>query len=274
MRSYICRTCGTQYSTSPESPESCAICNEERQYVHPDGQTWTTLEELRDGKQYQNKLVSLEKGLTSITTTPSFAIGQSAYLVETNPFCLLWDCIPFLDEDTIKSIKEKGGLDAIALSHPHYYSTQVEWAEIFDCPIYIHEDDQEWVQRPSDRIVFWSGDVLELHKGLTIHRLGGHYRGGAVLHWADGNEGKGILLTGDIIQVVSDHRWVSFMYSYPNLIPLPASKVKQIAEQVKSIPFDRIYNAFHKCVREDANGAVQRSAERYVAALVGKLFKT
>lgn len=274
MQHYLCRTCGTQYSASLEPPESCAICNEERQYVHPDGQTWTTLEELRDGKPYQNKQVALEPGLTSITTTPSFAIGQSAYLVETNGFRLLWDCIAFLDDETMTSVKEKGGLDAIALSHPHYYSTQVEWAEAFDCPIYIHEDDQEWVQRPSDRIIFWSGDVLELHDGLTIHRLGGHYRGGAVLHWAEGNEGKGILLTGDIIQIVADQGWVSFMYSYPNLIPLPASKVKEMAAQVKPIPFDRIYHAFHKSIREDANGAVQRSAERYVAALEGKLFQT
>lgn len=271
MKSYLCCTCGTQYPALTEPQKSCVICNEERQYVHPDGQTWTTLEELRAGRQYQNKLVTLEPGLTSITTKPSFAIGQSAYIVETKDFRLLWDCIPFFDDATITSIKEMGGLDAIALSHPHYYSTQVEWAEMFDCPIYIHEDDQEWVQRSSDRIVFWSGDSLKLHNGLTIHRLGGHYRGGAVLHWA---EGKGLLLTGDIIQVVADRRWVSFMYSYPNLIPLPASKVKQIADQVKQIPFDRIYNAFHKCVREDANGAVQRSAERYVAALEGKLFQT
>ncbi|MED3420762.1 hypothetical protein P4420_28950, partial [Bacillus thuringiensis] len=94
-----------------------------------------------------------------------------------------------------------------------------------------------------------------------------------VIHWKDGNEGKGILLSGDIIQVVSDQKWVSFMYSYPNLIPLPANKVRDMAEKVKDIQFSRLYNAFHGVV-EDANKAVQRSADRYIKALQGELFHT
>lgn len=56
------------------------------------------------------------------------------------------------------------------------YSTQVEWAEAFKVPIYKHEDNKEWVMRPSDKIIFWSGDFLELHKGVVIHRLGGHFK--------------------------------------------------------------------------------------------------
>ncbi len=186
----------------------------------------------------------------------------------------MWDCITYLDPQTIQQITELGGIQAIALSHPHYYSTQVEWAEIFDVPIFIHEDDKEWVMRPSEKIIFWSGESLELHKGIVLHRLGGHFKGGAVLEWQEGNNQKGVLLTGDIIQVVADRQWVSFMYSYPNLIPLPASKVHDIAETVKELKFDRIYNAFHRVVKENANLAVQKSAERYIQALNGTLFTT
>lgn len=170
--------------------------------------------------------------------------------------------------------KRLGGIQAIALSHPHYYSAQTEWAEMFDSPIYIHEDDKQWVQRPSSRIVFWSGDSLKLSSGLTLHRLGGHFKGGAVCHWANGNKGKGILLSGDIIQVVQDRRWVSFMYSYPNLIPLPAGKVQQMADQIKNVPFNRLYNAFRRSVETSAGERVQLSAARYVEALQGTLFST
>jgi glyoxylase-like metal-dependent hydrolase (beta-lactamase superfamily II) len=138
----------------------------------------------------------------------------------------------------------------------------------------LHEDDKEWVMRPSDKIQFWSGETLGLSEGLTLHRLGGHFKGGTVLHWENGNDGKGVLLTGDIIQVVADRKWVSFMYSYPNLIPLPAKKVAEIAEKVARLKFDRLYNAFHRIVVENANESVQKSAERYIAALEGKLFTT
>ena len=271
MQHYVCTTCGVQYSPCQEPPVNCVICNEERQYVNPLGQSWTTLENLQQSKTYNNAILTEEKHLHSITTKPEFGIGQTAYLVQTDKFNLLWDCIAYIDEETVEKVNELGGIHAIALSHPHYYSTQVEWAERFDVPIYIHEDDKEWVMRPSNRILFWSGEFLKLSEDITVHRLGGHFTGGAVLHWETGDEGRGILLTGDIIQVVADQSWVSFMYSYPNLIPLPASKVKEMAERVKELKFNRLYNAFHRIVKGKANEAVQKSAKRYIDALEGKL---
>ncbi|WP_449621117.1 MBL fold metallo-hydrolase [Robertmurraya sp. Marseille-Q9965] len=270
---YICETCGVQYAGSIEIPEQCTICNEERQYVSPNGQSWTTLGKMSKNG-YKNSLNLEEPGLYSLKTTPDFGIGQTAYIVQSEGFNLMWDCITYIDEATITRIEDLGGLQAIALSHPHYYSTQVEWAEIFNAPIYIHEDDKEWVTRPSDKIIFWSGESLELDKGEVIHRLGGHFKGGSVLEWKDGNEQKGILLSGDIIQVVAGREWVSFMYSYPNLIPLPVSKVQEIAKRVNELKFDRLYNAFHRIVKEDAKNAVQKSAARYIAALNGTLFNT
>ncbi|WP_257348689.1 MBL fold metallo-hydrolase [Pseudalkalibacillus decolorationis] len=274
MSKYICTTCGVQYPESEHPPESCRICKEERQYVNPLGQDWTTLEVMQANSDFKNEIIQEEENLFSITTTPSFGIGQTAYLIRENGSNVLWDCITYLDQETIRKINELGGIDAIALSHPHYYSAQVKWAETFDAPIYIHRDDQEWVMEPSDRIEFWSDEQLEFTRGLTLHRLGGHFKGGAVLHWPNGNSGRGILITGDIIQVVADSEWVSFMYSYPNQIPLPAKKVADIAARVKDLKFHRIYNAFHKTVKTNANEAVQRSAKRYISALQGTLFKT
>ncbi len=116
------QTCGVQYAASVEEPVSCHICDEERQYVNPKGQSWTTLESLQTGDTYKNEIIEEENELYSITTKPGFAIGQTAYVVKTESYRLLWDCITYLDEMTITKIKELGGLDAIALSHPHYYS--------------------------------------------------------------------------------------------------------------------------------------------------------
>ncbi|MCK6256168.1 MBL fold metallo-hydrolase [Fictibacillus sp. KIGAM418] len=273
MELFICSTCGVQYQQSEQPPSECIICNEERQYVNPSGQKWTTLKEMR-ADDFYNTIKEDEPNLYSIHTQPDFAISQTAYLVQGEGFNLLWDCITYLDIASIEAVKQLGGIDAIALSHPHYYSSQVEWAETFNVPIYIHEDDKEWVTRTSSHIHFWSGEKLELSKGLTLHHLGGHFKGGAVLHWADGSQSKGVLLTGDVIQVVADRSWVSFMYSYPNLIPLPASVVSRIADNVKDLKFNRLYNAFHRVVQENASQAVQRSAERYIKAIQGELFTT
>jgi glyoxylase-like metal-dependent hydrolase (beta-lactamase superfamily II) len=274
MEKYICKTCGTQFPPSVYQPESCPICMEERQYVGPCGQEWTTLHEMTESQIYINEIQQEESNLYSMKTMPEFAIGQTAYLIQHNGYNLMWDCITYLDEQTIDTIKDLGGIDAIALSHPHYYSAQVEWAETFNVPIYIHEDDRKWVMRDSEHIIFWSGESHKLQDGLDIHRLGGHFKGGAVLHWKNGNQGKGVLLTGDIIQVVADSGWVSFMYSYPNLIPLPAETVERMARRIKPLLFDRIYNAFHRVIEKEADLAVQRSAKRYIKAVRGELFQT
>ena len=144
----------------------------------------------------------------------------------------------------------------------------MEWADRFDIPIYLHEADREWVMRPSERITFWSGETYPLSDGMTLLRLGGHFPGGAVLHWKQGAGGKGALLSGDIIQVAADRRWVSFMYSYPNLIPLPAAVIQRIRDTIEPYQFERLYGAwFERVVTQDAHEAVLRSAARYMRAL-------
>ncbi|MDQ6597950.1 MBL fold metallo-hydrolase [Bacillus salipaludis] len=274
MKNFICETCGVQYESSIEAPKQCLICGEERQFVSSKGQVWTTLEKLIKVGTYSNIIKLQEEGLHSIKTNPSFGIGQTAYLVQDKNYNLLWDCITYIDQSTISHINKLGGIDAIALSHPHYYSSQVEWAETFDAPIYIHEDDKEWVTRTSEKIIFWSGESLELQEGLILQRIGGHYKGGTVLEWKNGSSQKGILLSGDIVRVAADRKWVSFMYSYPNFIPLPRVTVERIADRVNDFTFNRLYDAFNLIIREDADLVVQRSAKRYIEALNGTLFNT
>ena len=140
----------------------------------------------------------------------------------------------------------------------------VEWAHAFDAPVLLHRADREWVMRPDEAIEFWDGETRELGEGLTLIRLGGHFAGGTVLHWA----AERALLAGDIVQVVQDRRWVSFMYSYPNLIPLPASEIRRIVDALDPYELDRIYGAWWgRVVAEDGKAAVRRSAERYLRAI-------
>ncbi|MEP6774190.1 MAG: MBL fold metallo-hydrolase, partial [Chloroflexota bacterium] len=162
-----------------------------------------------------------------------------------------------------------GGISAIAISHPHFYSSMVEWSKAFDnAPIYIHESNRPWVMRPDPAVNYWSSEQYRLAEGLTLVRCGGHFPGSSVLHWAGGAEGRGVLLTGDTIQVVPDRRYVSFMYSYPNLIPLNATAVRHIVDAVEPFEYDRVYSSWKdRVVKTDAKTSVQRSMERYLQAL-------
>jgi Metallo-beta-lactamase superfamily len=263
MDYFICSNCGVQYDRTRSYPEKCMICSDERQYVPASGQSWTTLERLQKAN-HKNIVTKVEENLYAIKTEPQVGIGQNAYLLKTEYGNVLWDCITFLDDETKLFIDDLGGLKGIFLSHPHYYSSIVEWADAFDCPIYIHSSDSEWVARKSDRYIFWEGESSEVNPELTVMRLGGHFDGSSVMHWNKGANGKGSLLVGDTIFIVPDPGWVSFLYSHPNRIPLASFEVERIRTKLMNINFENMYGAFGNSIKKGGKEAVMRSAERYL----------
>ena len=181
MPAFICTACGTQYPPSAAQPAQCPVCEDERQFIPPEGQSWTTLERLRIS--HHNGFRQYEPGLIGIGTHPKFAIGQRALLLCTPEGNILWDCISLIDDATVTLIKGLGGLHAIAISHPHFYTTLVDWSRAFgNVPVHLHADDSEWVRQPDSCIKSWQGERFELQKGITLVRGGGHFPGGAMLH--------------------------------------------------------------------------------------------
>jgi glyoxylase-like metal-dependent hydrolase (beta-lactamase superfamily II) len=266
MPLWTCEQCGAQFPESRAPPAECPICRDERQFVNWNGQSWLTREQLATAYRlaWRDDL-----GITGLGVEPSLAIGQRALLLREDDGCVLWDCVPLLTEQAVDHVRSLGGLKAIAVSHPHYYGAVADWSDAFGgVPIYLHGDDRAWVTRPHRAIVPWSGEALQLSDDLLLLRTGGHFAGGTVLHWRAGADGRGALLTGDIAMVAMDRRFVSFMYSYPNYIPLPAAAVRRIAETVAPLAFDRIYGAWWgRNIAAGAKEAFDASVTRYLAAL-------
>jgi hypothetical protein len=69
---------------------------------------------------------------------------------------------------------------------------------------------------------------------------------------------------------VPDRRYVSFMYSYPNLIPLSIETVQQVVAAVEPYQFDRIYGGWWgRDVMAGGKEAVLHSLERYIRYIKG-----
>lgn len=267
MTIFLCSACGTSFDEGEHLPKTCRICADERQYVPASGQAWTTMEDL--ALDHHNTWLQLEPDLIAIQTVPAFAINERALLLRTPAGNVLWDCIALLDEATNAIIHALGGLTAIAISHPHYYTTMQDWAVAFDAPIYLHPADKDWICRPSDHIRLWEDDALVLSSSVTLVHGGGHFGGGTVLHWT-GEDGHGVLLAGDIVQVTPGADHVSFMWSYPNMLPLSAAEVRSVADRLAPWRFERIYGAFsHQNVRQGGHDMVARSAHRYIERIQG-----
>lgn len=151
----------------------------------PSGHSWTSLEQLKATHKNEFKQDENDGRIWSIFSTPQVAIGQRAIFIQTESGNVLWDCISLLDQETIDFINSRGGLVAIAISHPHFYSTHLEWAREFQCPVYLAYEDQEWLNRDDqeNRRVFFKDETQNILPDVNMVKVGGHFPGSSVLHW-------------------------------------------------------------------------------------------
>ncbi|RDL33171.1 Uncharacterized protein BP5553_08610 [Venustampulla echinocandica] len=264
----ICSTCGTQFDTPASSSQltSCLICDDPRQYVPPSGQSFTTLSELRAANpQNKHEVISGDDRFLSLCTEPRVGIGQRAILIKTPVGNVLWDCITYLDSATVEWINSLGGLGAIVISHPHYYTTHLLWAEAFDCPVYVSSEDKEWLCRLDDpskpRRRFIADPELDIEikgqkTGIKILKLGGHFPGSLVCL------AYGRLLIADTLMTTpaglgdwshgpgagtgrpKGMNSYSFMWSYPNMIPLSPEELEVMWAVLKKHAFSSTHGAF------------------------------
>ncbi|KAK3636440.1 hypothetical protein LTR56_014227 [Elasticomyces elasticus] len=264
----ICVACGTQFDEPANKPlKACRICDDPRQFVPPTGQAWTSLGQMRG--QYSNKFKQVDSDwegrMWSIVTEPKFAIGQRCVLIESDDGNVLWDCITYLDEETVDFIKQKGGLEAIVISHPHYYTTHLDWAKTFDCPVYIAHDDQEWLNRDDKegRRVFINGSSEHIVGDAIAIKVGGHFPGSLVLLW-----NKKLLIADSFVTTPSalyhtdrlpGTTSYAFMWAVPNMIPLPPTELHKMWKAIKPYEFDSTHGAFvGQEVQEVQDGKVKR----------------
>ncbi|KAI9687251.1 MAG: hypothetical protein M1822_002294 [Bathelium mastoideum] len=248
----ICKTCGTQFDVTSTSPRNnCEICDDPRQFVPPEGQVWTSLKQLKkDGYTNKWQQDAVDKRVWSIWTEPRFGIGQRAFLLETEHGNVLWDCIALLDQPTIDFIESKGGLKAICISHPHYYTTYLDWARTFNCPVYVAAEDEEWCFRSDKegKRQLITTTTTKICDDVFAVKLGGHFPGSLVLHW----ENK-LFIADTLVTVPSGLYHVgrpagtssfSFMWSIPNMVPLSPSEMLKMWEGLRDIKFDTTHGAF------------------------------
>jgi glyoxylase-like metal-dependent hydrolase (beta-lactamase superfamily II) len=259
-------TCGTQYPPRAGARSACPICLDERQYVGWSGQRWIDSAELASTSEIRFEDCS---GVMTMFLEPSFAISQRAFLIPQDGGLLMWECLSAVTGAALERIAGMGGVKAIAISHPHFYASMNQWsAAMGGVPIYLHEADREWVQFETAAVRFWSGDRLALSDNLELVHLPGHFEGGAGLWWKDGPRPGGSLFPGDAIQVAMDRRFATFMYSYPNAIPLGRGALARLEAHAKRLRFEDVYGFSRgRQIIGDAKAKVDASFARYRAAL-------
>jgi hypothetical protein len=263
---WICPACGANYPPADSAPERCPLCEDERQWVPPTGQRWTTMAQLAaDGCHSVIRMV--EPGLMGVGSEPAVGVGQRGLIVRTPRGQLLWDPPPFVDDAALDAVRAVGGLHAVSASHPHMYGAAVEWSHAFDAEILLVDVDAPWLMRPDSAVRTWSG-TLEVLPGVRLVQCGGHFPGSAVAHWAQGAGGRGVILAGDTIMVTPGEDRVSFVYSAPVRLPLAEPAVSGIVDALAPYDFECIYGGWWSpAIRHSGKAILERSAQRYIELL-------
>lgn len=271
MSLWICLTCGTEHPDSRRPPDRCAICTDDRQYVPSTGQQWSTAADLEIGRTFT--IEEIEQDLFAVVVTPEVGIGQRTLLVRTPDGNVLWEPSAYISADLVIAVRALGPVVAVTASHPHLAGAAVSWSHMLSAsqhrpvPVLWNAHDRRWVQRPDPAHLFWTDDH-PVTDGVSLIRAGGHFPGSCVLHWPAGAGGRGVLLVGDTLMVGPGGHTVSFMRSYPNLLPLSCRLVGRIVAALEPLAYDRIYGAFPGRVVDRGGPAVVRSsADRYLGWL-------
>jgi glyoxylase-like metal-dependent hydrolase (beta-lactamase superfamily II) len=213
-----------------------------------------------------------EDGVTTLSIAPAFAIAQRAFLVPCNASHVLWECLSLVTDEAVREIAARGGVSCIAISHPHFYAAMVDWSDALGgVPLYVHEADLAWIQRPSPHVRAWSGERLELASELELVRLQGHFAGSCGLWWKSGPRPGGSLFPGDALQVAMDRRHCTFMYSYPNAIPLGPAQVRSLRHAVAPLRYDDVFGYSRgRQIIGGGKAAIEASFDRYLDAIVDR----
>ncbi|KAH7148307.1 beta-lactamase-like protein [Dactylonectria macrodidyma] len=255
----VCVTCGTQFPTADrDAVKSCHICDDPRQFVPASGQSFTTMEDVSKTHSNEFSACASDSRITFISSTPKFAIGQRAMLIKTPGGNILWDCISLLDDDTIAKIEARGGLKAIVISHPHFYSTHVQWARVFKCPVYLAAEDKTWATMASGHQVALEQTETEIEGlGVKAIKLGGHFPGSMVMQFD-----RHLLIADTLMTTFSGVgksdvdalgaarpkppglNSFAFLYSIPNFIPLSVEEMARMWDILRKYDFQETHGGF------------------------------
>ncbi|KAJ7140248.1 beta-lactamase-like protein [Mycena crocata] len=275
----LCIQCGTQYGVT-EGLTECHICDDPRESVAATGHAFTTLGKAKSSRKYKNIIRQQYKNephIYTIQTQSILGIGQRCFLIKTAQGNILWDCIAYIDDATIKEINALGGVDAISISHPHFYTSHLTWSRAFkNAPVFLSAEEGHLISRPDEHGVrrFVTNKKFEIlpGSGATRIKTGGHFPGSAVLHY------KNSMFVSDSLHVTRSALWdinrkpgtsyYAFLWSHVNTIPLPPGEIAGIISAISPYEFDVAHGMFpDRDLRSDAKQRAIDSARVVINAM-------
>lgn len=240
LKPYACANCG-HWQRYFAPPPDCPVCTDTRNDLPEDGWQFLDVEAVRS--RLRGAWRQLRPDMWAFSTAPPLGLNGTGWLLTHPDGNTAFEAAPFYTDDMLDQIRRLGGIRFLASSHVHGYGALWQLQDVFRPEVLaIHKEDLRLTK--AFRVTWPYDDALQLMPGLTLHHVGGHYEGQAVLHDAT----RRILFCGDAFKVDQDgageNTAVSTHKAFHKAIPLTPAEVRRYREVIAALDFDTVCTPF------------------------------
>jgi hypothetical protein len=240
LQPYACANCG-HWQRYFAPPPDCPVCTDTRNDLPEDGWRFLTVAEVRG--MLRGHWRALDRDMVAFSTSPPLGLNGTGWLLTHPEGNTAFEAAPFYTDDMLEEIRRLGGIRFLASSHVHGYGALWQLQDVFQPEVLaIQKEDLRLTK--AFRVTWPYDEALELRPGLTLHHVGGHYEGQAVLHDA----ARRILFCGDAFKVDQDEAGHSLAVSthkaFHKSIPLTPAEVRRYRDVIAPLDFDTVCTPF------------------------------
>lgn len=240
LKPYACANCG-HWQRYFAPPPDCPVCTDTRNDLPEDGWRFITLPEVRPGRDGHWR--RLRGDLVAFSVSPPFGLNGTGWLLLHPEGNVAFEAAPFYTDEMLTEIGRLGGIRFLAASHVHGYGALWQLQDHFQPEVVAIQKEDLWLTK-AFRVTWPYDEALRLLPGLTLHHVGGHYEGQAVLH----DRHRRILFCGDTFKVdqdtVGNNLAVSTHKAFHKAIPLTPAEAGRYREAIAPLDFDTVCTPF------------------------------
>ena len=240
LRPYACANCG-HWQRYFATPPDCPVCTDVRNDLPEDGWRFLTVEDV--ASTLSGHWRQLRKDMVAFSTTPPLGLNGTGWLLLHPAGNVAFEAAPYYTEAMLAEIERLGGIRFLAASHAHGYGALWQLQDCFQPEVLAIQKEDLWLTK-AFRVTTPYDEVLHLAPDLTLHQVGGHYEGQAVLHDAR----RKILFCGDAFKVDQDTQGrnlaVSTHKAFHKNIPLTPMELWRYRKVLTPLDFDTVCTPF------------------------------
>ncbi len=249
---FACSNCG-HWQRYFAIPPLCPICSDVRNDLPENGWDFRTPAQLIPTLQFYWR--EAMPGVWEFWSAPRFGLDSHGWLLLHPDGNVAFEAAPIYNAAQLAQIASLGGIRFLAASHPHGYGALYQLQDVFRPEaLLIQKDDLEWTK--AFRVTLPYDEYFELYPGLTLHHVGGHYAGQAVLHDAP----RRAIFSGDSLKIdFDDHgdaTGISCHKAYHKQIPLSRNEARRYRDVYARLDFTSVFTPFEMAVDTTTKAAL------------------